>query len=188
MSCRMRVSSLPADPMNLRRAGTFSNSPLTSMRVPGGTPAGSSVNSWPLSMTSRAPESDPCTRLTASTRATEAIDGRASPLKPSVAMPDRSEDSSILLVANRSNARPISPGAMPWPLSVTETSFAPPSATSSRILVAPASSEFSINSLTTEAGRSMTSPAAMREASCGLRTPIAMTGGRSGGNPRCLRV
>ena len=76
-------------------------------------------------MTSRAPESEPFTRLTASTRATEAIDGSASPLNPSVAMPDRSEDSSILLVANRSKATAISSGPIPWPLSVTETNFAP---------------------------------------------------------------
>ena len=99
--------------MNLRRAGTFSNSPLTSMRVPGGPAAGSSVITWPLSITSRAPESEPCKRLTASTRATDPIDGNASPLKPSVAMPDRSEDSSILLVAKRSNATAIWSAGIP---------------------------------------------------------------------------
>src|SRR5262249_163669 len=41
-------------------------------------------------------------------------------------------------------------------------SFRPPPSTWIAIFPAPASSEFSINSLTTDAGRSTTSPAAMR--------------------------
>ena len=51
---------------------------------------------------------------------------------------------------------------MPLPSSVTWMSLRPPSCTCTVMRVAPASIEFSINSLTTEAGRSTTSPAAMR--------------------------
>ena len=50
---------------------------------------------------------------------------------------------------------------MPWPLSAMRMSLRPPASTSMRMRVAPASREFSRSSLTTEAGRSTTSPAAI---------------------------
>src|SRR5947207_8998189 len=52
----------------------------------------------------------------------------------------------------------------------------PPASTAIRMRVAPASSEFSSNSFTTDAGRSTTSPAAILLATCSERTwmrPIA---------------
>src|SRR5947209_9707613 len=66
---------------------------------------------------------------------------------------------------------------MPQPLSVIAISFLPPASTSRRIRVAPASREFSRSSLTTEAGRSTTSPAAILLATLSESTrmrPIAV--------------
>ena len=51
--------------------------------------------------------------------------------------------------------------SMPEPLSATRTIACPPCSTSIRMRVAPASSAFSTNSFTTDAGRSTTSPAAI---------------------------
>jgi hypothetical protein len=51
---------------------------------------------------------------------------------------------------------------MPQPSSVTRISVLPPSAMSTWMRPAPASSAFSTSSFTAEAGRSTTSPAAMR--------------------------
>jgi hypothetical protein len=45
-------------------------------------------------------------------------------------------------------------------------SLRPPAVISTSIFVAPASTQFSINSFTTEAGRSTTSPAAILFATC----------------------
>src|ERR1700745_885113 len=50
---------------------------------------------------------------------------------------------------------------MPQPLSTMRMSLRPPPSTSMRMRVAPASSAFSSSSLTTDAGRSTTSPAAI---------------------------
>ena len=66
-----------------------------------------------------------------------------------------------LLVAWRSRASLASSGDMPEPSSVTTIRAAPPPWTSTRTRRAPASTEFSTSSLTTEAGRSTTSPAAI---------------------------
>ena len=68
---------------NLRRAGTRANNCSTRMRVPGGRAAGPSPSSRPLS-TMRDQPSAPRTRLSTVSRATLAIDGRASPRKPRV--------------------------------------------------------------------------------------------------------
>jgi hypothetical protein len=50
---------------------------------------------------------------------------------------------------------------MPWPSSVTRISSTPPPSSSISTRVAPASMAFSRTSLTTDAGRSITSPAAI---------------------------
>jgi hypothetical protein len=50
---------------------------------------------------------------------------------------------------------------MPQPSSATAMNSRPPSRTSTRMREAPASIAFSTSSLTTEAGRSTTSPAAI---------------------------
>jgi AGCS family alanine or glycine:cation symporter len=67
----------------------------------------------------------------------------------------------ILLVAWGKKAVLISSGDIPQPLSVTRIYEIPPFLISIIILVAPASTEFSTNSLITDAGRSTTSPAAI---------------------------
>src|SRR5438552_2193243 len=59
---------------------------------------------------------------------------------------------------------------MPQPLSVIWISLLPPASAWMRMRVDPASSEFSRSSLTTEAGRSTTSPAAILLATCSGRT------------------
>jgi hypothetical protein len=82
-------------------------------------------------------------------------------------MRDSSSTVESLLVACREKASSISSAEMPSPLSDTRTSRRPPSRVSMRMSVAPASIAFSTSSLTTEAGRSTTSPAAICEASSG---------------------
>ena len=56
---------------------------------------------------------------------------------------------------------------MPQPSSVTRMQVAPPSSMATVMFLAPASKEFSTNSLMTEAGRSTTSPAAIMSATWG---------------------
>src|SRR6516162_627457 len=89
------------------------------------------------------------------------MEGSASPRKPRVAMDNRSLTSESLLVAWRSKARRASSRIIPLPLSPSRISLRPPASISRRNSVAPASSEFSRSSLTTLAGRSTTSPAAI---------------------------
>ena len=92
---------------------------------------------------------------------TDAMAGIASPLNPSVDMSKSSSSDLILLVAWRSKQSVASSLSMPVPLSETLISFFPPCSTSTSIRIAPASMELSTSSRTTEAGRSMTSPAAI---------------------------
>ena len=73
----------------------------------------------------------------------------------------RSSAPAILLVACRSIASRASSGSMPSPSSSTRSDFLPPSSMATAIRRAPASSAFSTSSLTTDAGRSTTSPAAI---------------------------
>jgi hypothetical protein len=94
-------------------------------------------------------------------RLTEAMEGSASPLKPKVLMSTRLSSLSFD-VAWRSMESVKSSGAMPEPLSVTRMKDLPPPRKATSICVAPASRAFSTSSFTTLAGRSMTSPAAMR--------------------------
>ena len=63
-----------------------------------------------------------------------------------------------------------SSGDIPEPSSLTRIRATPPSSISTSTLLAPASREFSINSLTADAGRSMTSPAAILCATSGDST------------------
>ena len=73
----------------------------------------------------------------------------------------RSSVLDILLVAKRWKASSTSSDWIPTPLSDTRISSTPPSRTSTEMRVAPASSEFSMSSLTADAGRSTTSPPAI---------------------------
>ena len=105
-------------------------------------------------------------------RAIEPSEARASPRKPREEMCTKSSGSRSLLVAWEAKAKPKSSGPIPWPLSVTRIKRAPPSSRSTVIWVAPASMAFSNNSLTTEAGRSTTSPAAIWSRTTAGRTAM----------------
>ena len=104
----------------------------------------------------------PAVLVISSMRLTEEIAARASPRKPMVAMAARSSAVRSLEVAWRRKAVRASSRDIPQPLSVTRRKVMPPSRISSVTLEAPASTAFSSSSLATEAGRSTTSPAAMR--------------------------
>src|SRR6516162_9183255 len=94
-------------------------------------------------------------------RATAPIEGNASPRKPKVRMSSRSSLGNFE-VAWRSTANARSSRVMPAPSSLTRINRRPPPSVTISMRVAPASSAFSTSSLTTLAGRSTTSPAAMR--------------------------
>ena len=99
--------------------------------------------------------------VSTSTLATAATEARASPRKPKVKILSRSSAVFTLLVAWRRKAVGISSWAIPQPLSVTRIKLLPPSLISTVIWLAPASIAFSTSSFITEAGRSITSPAAI---------------------------
>ncbi len=85
-------------------------------------------------------------------------------------MERRSSEVRSLEVAWRSKASSASSRTMPCPLSEMRMSLRPPASTSIRMRVLLASREFSRSSLTTEAGRSTTSPAAIWLATWSDRT------------------
>ena len=157
---------------NLRRAGTLKNNSSTITVVPGAHPVSVTLTTLPPSQDKRAPNSASATLEKMRTRDTADMAARASPRKPRVAMPSRSFASRILLVAWRSTATGRSSASMPHPLSETRMKDTPPFWISTVMEVAPASRAFSISSLTTEAGRSTTSPAAIRLATSKLSTLI----------------
>ena len=120
------------------------------------------------------PTSSDDARVSSSTPATAAMLGRASPRKPRLDTFSRSSRTPILLVACLRKASSNSPAGMPDPLSLTFINSTPPPRASTAISVAPASREFSISSFTTEAGLSITSPAAILETTSGARTLIVI--------------
>ena len=153
--------SVEAVRRNFRRTGVLKNSCRTSTRVPGAPFHGrTALSSLPLHST-HAPDEWPCGRDCKTTWATPPMDASASPRKPNVPMENRSSADESLLVAWLDSASGRSSGAMPQPSSTMRMRSAPPCSTSISMQVAPASTEFSSNSLTTLAGRSMTSPAAI---------------------------
>ena len=115
----------------------------------------------------------PRTRLSIVSRATLAIEGSASPRKPSVATCSIASSGSFE-VAWRSSASAISAGVMPQPSSTTSIRSIPPPASATAIRVAPASIAFSTSSFSALAGRSTTSPAAIRLTRCSGRRRIDM--------------
>ena len=96
-----------------------------------------------------------------STFAIAAILAKASPLNPIDVTTSKSSAFLILLVACLSNAISKSSCAIPFPLSVTFMYEIPPFFISTVTLFAPASIEFSTISFITDAGLSITSPAAI---------------------------
>ena len=101
----------------------------------------------------------PSARETIVTSLTDAMLASASPRNPSVEMVSRSVISLSLLVACGRNAALMSSLRTPVPSSLTVMRRMPPSSIVTEISPAPASMLFSTSSLTTEAGRSTTSPA-----------------------------
>ncbi len=106
------------------------------------------------------PRQRPGSRVASRKRDTLAMLGSASPRNPSVAIAARSAPVRILLVAWRSRQSSASSRSMPCPSSTTRTSAMPPRCTATSTDRAFASRLFSTSSLTTDAGRSTTSPAA----------------------------
>ncbi len=172
--------------MNLRRAGVLKNRSRTATLVPRGCGAGETRGaiSRPSATTRQPLAGSSETFENSSSRETELIEASASPRKPRLATPSRSSRLSILLVACRDSASGRSSSVMPQPLSRTRISRAPPPSSSSSMRVLPASMAFSTSSLTTEAGRSTTSPAAIWLARRGLRIRIRRSPGRAG----CMSV
>jgi hypothetical protein len=146
---------------NLRLAGTLKNRSRTSTVVPTGCDAGTTLLTVPLSADTFAPMAASRARDMSCMRDTDAMLGNASPRKPSVATRSRSSMHVSLLVACRDSASASSCAAMPLPSSRMRQRPTPPWAISISMRRAPASRLFSNNSLTTDAGRSITSPAAI---------------------------
>ena len=144
-----------------RRAGTLKKRFFTLMEVPRFTAHGSCSFTSVPSITMRVPASVVDWRVFSSTWVTAAIDASASPRKPIVRIVNRSSILRILEVACRSKLIRASVGLIPLPLSITCISSLPASLIISCISVAPASMAFSNSSLTADAGRWITSPAAI---------------------------
>ena len=157
----MCESSVDSDRRNFLRAGVLKKRSRTVIEVPSGSPASSTRAIFPPLISTTVPDSSSAARVSSRSRETDAIEGRASPRKPNVATLSRSSAFLIFDVAWRSKASMASSRTMPHPLSVIWMSFLPPAWTLILMRVAPASREFSSISLTTEAGRSTTSPAAI---------------------------
>ena len=153
--------------MNFIRAGVLKNRSRTTMVVPTGQPAASQDRSLPPSKDRWEPSRSSRVRVSSSTRLTAAVAARASPRKPRVPMAARSSWVRSLEVAWRRKAVRASSRLMPQPSSLTRRKLMPPFCSSTVTVLAPASMAFSTSSFTTEAGRSTTSPAAIRLARWG---------------------
>src|SRR5712692_977670 len=165
----MAASSVASDLRNFRRAGTLANRSRTSTLTPGTSGPAPCSSTSPARIRIRAPP------LALSTSATAAMLARASPRNPRLPMASRSESAATLLVAWRTNASASSEASIPPPSSLTRIDVRPAPRTSMLTRRAPASSEFSSSSFTTEAGRSITSPAAIASATSGGRRRIPLT-------------
>ena len=157
------ASSVGAVLRNLSRPGVLKKRSCASTVVPAGVSTSSFSLTTPPSPRTRVPVPDASPRGDERTanRVTAQMAGSASPRKPSVAMASRSASVSSFDVAWRRSARSTSSAVMPIPSSVTRMSWRPASFSSTVTARAPASIAFSTSSLTTEAGRSTTSPAAI---------------------------
>jgi len=129
--------------------------------VPAGTPMSCEFNSLPSSISSVKPVFASCGFVVINISDTDAIEGNASPLKPRVWILSKSVISEILLVECLSIDNTASSFDIPQPSSETDISSLPLFFILTGIFFAPESKEFSTSSFTTEAGRSITSPAAI---------------------------
>ncbi len=181
------LASVPTERRNRNRAGEAANSSQTSTRVPGPLAAAARERTSPLRTWRVAPATAPRVHVVSRSSDTAAMLASASPRKPSVPTPAMSPATAIFEVAWRSTASSRSSSAMPDPSSTTAMRTSPPPSMAISTRPAPASSAFSTSSLTTDAGRSMTSPAAMASATtCGnLRIgAVAITSTRGPGARR----
>ena len=162
---------------NFKRAGVAKKRSATSTRVPCIIATGFTSPLRPASTVRVDPVAASFMREAIVKRATAPIDGSASPRKPNVAIAKRLP-SGIFEVAWRSTASARSFSLMPIPSSTTRMRSRPPDVITISMWRAWASIAFSTSSLTAEAGRSTTSPAAMRSISTGssLRTDINTSG------------
>ena len=146
---------------NFLLAGVLKKRFLTINVVPSGTPTSSKLFSSPPSITYLIPVRSPFVLVISSTWPTAAILDNASPLKPKDETDTKSSADIILLVEWRRNAIFTSFFSIPHPLSVILIKPIPPSLISTVTAVDFASIAFSKSSFTTDAGRSITSPAAI---------------------------
>ena len=164
--------SARSDLRNFNRAGVAKKRSRTSMRVPSPSAAGVTGPTRPPSTAMLQASAAPRRREVTVSRAAAPMAASASPRKPRERISSRPPSS--LEVQWRSTARARSSRAMPSPSSLTRISVAPPPAVAISIRRAPASIAFSTSSLTTLAGRSTTSPAAMRLTMSSLRRRIGI--------------
>ena len=157
------------------------------MLVPGASPQSRTFSTRPPLTRISVPVSAPGSRVARRKRETLAMLGSASPRKPSVAMAARSAPVRSLLVACRSRQSRASSRSMPCPSSTTRTSAMPPRWMTISTTVARASRLFSTSSLTTEAGRSTTSPAATWLATISDNSATRLMEKSGGGNRRKQR-
>ena len=159
---------------NLRRAGRLPKRSDTVTDVPPAAPWAPEWVKVPHFRCTVCPASASEQRVVRVRSETAAILGRASPRNPRVLMDSNCAWLSSLLVAWRWKANSTWSTGMPWPSSVMRICWTPPPWISTVIWDAPASREFSTNSLTADAGRSTTSPAAILLARSGGSTLIGM--------------
>ncbi|KAF5056024.1 hypothetical protein DSECCO2_371560 [anaerobic digester metagenome] len=168
--------SVPILFWNLRRAGVLKKRSSTVTVVPNGAGTSPVSSTIPPTVTIRAARRSPSRREMIERRDTAAIEARASPRKPIVATAPRSSTSRSLLVVCGRIASWRSSADMPHPSSVTRTEAIAPARASIAMKTRPepASSAFSASSFTTEADRSITSPAAIFVIVAGSRCRIAL--------------
>ena len=140
--------------------------------VPSRAPVSSSSSSFPPAIRYRIPRTWSFVLVIISTWETAAMLESASPRNPRDPICTRSSTERILLVECRKNALGTSDASMPQPLSAMRIIEMPPSSISVTMAVAPASMAFSTSSFTTDAGRSITSPAAILSIVTGSNTCI----------------
>ena len=156
----MRAFSVAGRRWNASLAGVFWNRCSTSILVPFAIPNGSIEPLMPSSITIRLPSVFEG-RLAMPRAETMPMLASASPRNPRVWMELRSSRFFNLEVAWRSSAKGRSSASIPLPSSSIRMRSKPPRSTVITIRFASASRLFSSNSLTTCAGRSTTSPAAI---------------------------
>ena len=126
VSLMARVSGA-TDFKNFARTGALKNKLRTSIVVPRCLGKSSAELMRPPSILTRVPAPSARSHVSSVTRATDAIEGSASPRKPKVFTDTRSVATAILLVACRSKQRRASSLPMPTPSSLTRMSRLAPS-------------------------------------------------------------